>query len=161
MRSKRLLTALVSLLFARFPCASALAETCKYVDKDGHVTYSNVPIPNARKASCIEAPPPVSNVRPAEPNKSQGTPQAASKPGIDGSQLKMTDDRKKALMEELAREQDALIKAREALAQQESMRQGDERNYAKVLERLKPYQDQVAAHEKKIGELRQELANLR
>jgi phage shock protein A len=73
----------------------------------------------------------------------------------------MTEDRKKALMEELASEQDALIKAREALAQQESIRQGDERNYARVLERLKPYQDQVAAHEKKIGELRQELANLR
>ena len=160
MRSKRLLTALVSLLFARFPCTSALAETCKYVDKDGHVTYSNVPIPNARKASCIEAPPPVSNVRPAEPNKSQGTPQPTSK-SSDGSQPKTTDDRKKALMEELAREQDALIKAREALAQQESIRLGDERNYARVLERLKPYQDEVAAHEKKITELRQDLANLR
>ena len=160
MRSKRLLTALVSLLFARFPCTSALAETCKYVDKDGHVTYSNVPIPNARKASCIEAPPPVSDVRPAEPNKSQGTPQPTSK-SSDGSQPKTTDDRKKALMEELAREQDALIKAREALAQQESIRLGDERNYARVLERLKPYQDEVAAHEKKITELRQDLANLR
>jgi len=64
-------------------------------------------------------------------------------------------------MEELAREQDALIKAREALAQQESIRLGDERNYARVLERLKPYQDEVAAHEKKITELRQDLANLR
>ena len=160
MRSKRLLTALVSLLFARFPCTSALAETCKYVDKDGHVTYSNVPIPNARKANCIEAPPPVSNVRPAEPNKSQATPQPTSK-SSDGSQPKTTDDRKKALMEELAREQDALIKAREALAQQESIRLGDERNYARVLERLKPYQDEVAAHEKKITELRQDLANLR
>ena len=126
MRSKQLL---LRLLFTCLPCAAG-AETCKYVDKDGHVTYSNVPIPNARKASCIEAPPPVSNVRPAEPNKSQGTPQAASKPGTDGSQLKMTEDRKKALMEELASEQDALIKAREALAQQESIRQGDERNYA-------------------------------
>ena len=160
MRHKRLLPALVRLLFALFPCASVLAETCKYVDKDGHVTYSNVPIPNARKASCIEAPPPVSNVRPAEQNKSQGTPQPTSK-SSDGSQPKTTDDRKKVLMEELAREQDALIKAREALAQQESIRLGDERNYARVLERLKPYQDEVAAHEKKITELRQDLANLR
>ena len=64
-------------------------------------------------------------------------------------------------MEELMREQDALAKAREALAQQETIRLGDERNYARVLERLKPYQDEVAAHEKKITELRQELANRR
>jgi hypothetical protein len=64
-------------------------------------------------------------------------------------------------VEELAREQDALAKAREALAQQESIRLGDERNYVRVLERLKPYQDEVATHEKTITELRQELTNLR
>ena len=30
------------------------AETCKYVDKEGHVTYSNAPVANSRKVSCIE-----------------------------------------------------------------------------------------------------------
>ena len=157
MRSKQLL---LRLLFTCLPCAAG-AETCKYVDKDGHVTYSNVPIPNARKVACIEAPPPVTNPAATEPTKpGQGTPQAGTKLP-DGSQPKTTDDRRKALAEKLAREQDALTKAREALAQQEAIRLGDERNYARVLERLKPYQDEVATHEKKIAELQQELGNLR
>jgi hypothetical protein len=130
------------------------------VDKDGHVTYSNVPIPNARKVSCIEPPPAVQGGAPTEPNKaSQGAPQTGNK-SSDGAQPKTSDDRRKALMEELAREQDALAKAREALTQQEAIRLGDERNYARVLERLKPYQDEVATHEKNIAELRQELTNL-
>ena len=161
MPSKPVLTTLVSLLFAWLSCPAASAETCTYVDKDGHVTYSNAPVPNARKVGCIEAPPPVKGPAATEPTTpGQGTPQAGSKLP-DGSQPKTSDDRRKALVEELAREQDALVKAREALAQQESIRLGDERNYARVLERLKPYQDEVAAHEKKITELRQDLANLR
>jgi hypothetical protein len=128
---------------------------------EGHVTYSDMPIPNARKLGCIEAPPPVKGAAPTEqPKPSQVTPQAGSKLP-DGSQPKTSDDRRKALVEELAREQDALAKAREALAQQEAIRLGEERNYVRVLERLKPYQDEVATHEKKITELRQELTNLR
>ena len=161
MRSVPVLTTLVNILFAWLSCPAVFAETCKYVDKDGHVTYSNESIPNARKVGCIEAPPPVHGPAATDPTKPiQGAPQAGSKLP-DGSQPRASDDRRKALMEELAREQDALAKAREALAQQEAIRLGDERNYARVLERLKPYQDEVAAHEKKITELRQELANRR
>jgi len=51
--------------------------------------------------------------------------------------------------------------AKQALAEQESIRQGDERNYARVLERLKPYQEAVEQHEKNIASIKQELANLR
>ena len=149
-----------TILVCSFLATTVWAETCKYVDKDGHVTYSNAPVPNARKVGCIEAPPPVKGPAATEPTKpSQETPQAGSKLP-DGSQPKTSDDRRKALMEELAREQDALAKAREALAQQETIRLGGERNYARVIERMKSYQDEVAAHEE-ITELRQDLANLR
>ena len=121
MRSKQLL---LRLLFACLPCAPVLAETCKYVDKDGHVTYSNAPVPNARKVGCIEAPPPVKGHATTDPTKpGQGTPQVGSKLP-EGSQPKTSDDRRKALVEELAREQDALVKAREALAQQAAIRGG-------------------------------------
>ena len=61
----------------------------------------------------------------------------------------------------MAREQDALVKAREALAQQEAIRLGEERNYARVIERLKPYQDEVATHEKRVESIKQEVANLK
>ena len=158
MRSKQLL---LRLLFACLPCAPVLAETCKYVDKDGHVTYSNAPVPNARKVGCIEAPPPVKGHATTDPTKpGQGTPQVGSKLP-EGSQPKTSDDRRKALVEELAREQDALVKAREALAQQAAIRLGEERNYARVIERLKPYQDEVATHEKRVESIKQEVANLK
>ena len=41
------------------------------------------------------------------------------------------------------------------------MRYGDERNYARVQERLKPFQETVAMHEKNIASLQQEIANLK
>ena len=44
--------------------------------------------------------------------------------------------------------------------QQEQVRTGEERNYAKVLERLQPYKDSIETHEKNIEALRRELANL-
>ncbi len=40
------------------------------------------------------------------------------------------------------------------------MRSGDERNYARVEERLQPYKDSVETHEKNIEALRRELNNL-
>jgi hypothetical protein len=70
-------------------------------------------------------------------------------------------ERQREILEkELATEQEALAKARQALAQQESVRSGDERNYARVLERLQPYKESVENHEKNIQALQRELANL-
>ena len=65
------------------------------------------------------------------------------------------------LEQELANEQKLLADARQKLAEQESVRSGDERNYAKVLERLQPYKDSVETHEKNIEALRRELSNAR
>jgi len=161
MPSKPVLTTLVTLLLAWLLCPAALAETCKYIDKDGHVTYSNAPVQTAKRVRCIEAPAPVKGPAATERTKpDQGTPQPGSKLP-DGSQPKASDDRRKALVEELAREQDALVKAREALAQQAAIRLGEERNYARVIERLKPYQDEVATHEKRVESIKQEVANLK
>lgn len=71
-------------------------------------------------------------------------------------------DRQRATLEsELASEEALLVKARAELAEQESIRNGDERNYAKVLERLQKYKDNVQLHEKNVGELQKELGKLR
>ena len=40
------------------------------------------------------------------------------------------------------------------------MRYGDERNYARVLERLQKYKDAVELHQKNVESLRRELLNL-
>ena len=65
------------------------------------------------------------------------------------------------LQKELETEQSALTKAKQDLAQQESVRYGNEQNYARVEERLRPLKDNVETHEKNIEALRRELSNLR
>jgi hypothetical protein len=70
------------------------------------------------------------------------------------------DRQREILQKELATEQEALARARQELAQAESTRSGDERNYARVLERLQPLKDSVETHEKNIQALQRELGNL-
>jgi septal ring factor EnvC (AmiA/AmiB activator) len=69
------------------------------------------------------------------------------------------DRQREILQSELSAEEAALAKARQDLAQQEAVRDGNERNYARVQERLKPYQDSVEAHQKNIEALKREIAN--
>jgi len=65
------------------------------------------------------------------------------------------------LERELTQEEAMLAEARGKLAEQEAIRSGDEKNYAKVLDRLKPYKDAVEVHEKNVDALKRELGNLR
>lgn len=67
---------------------------------------------------------------------------------------------RETLERELKQEEELLAEAKRKLAEQEAIRTGDERNYARVLERLKPYRDAVEVHEKNIEALKRELANL-
>ena len=61
---------------------------------------------------------------------------------------------------ELTQEESMLADAKKKLAEQEAVRSGDEKNYAKVLERLRPYKDTVEVHEKNVEALKRELGNL-
>jgi hypothetical protein len=67
---------------------------------------------------------------------------------------------KETLDRELVMEQDMLADARKKLAVQEAIRTGDEKNYSKVLERLKPFRDAVEVHEKNVEALKREIGNL-
>jgi hypothetical protein len=77
-----------------------------------------------------------------------------------GQRANAKDRQREILQQELASEQQALARAREELAQAENTRSGDERNYAKVLERLQPLKESVEIHEKNIQALQRELGNL-
>jgi len=134
------------------------AQTCKYVDSEGRVIYSNVPIKNARKVTCFEpVKPPPQSTQPAP-----AASDSASQPKVDTTTQRQRDDQRRSILEaELAAEQQRLGEAKRALAEQEEIRLGDERNYQRVLERLKPYQDAVAQHEKNVASIKQEIANLR
>ena len=70
------------------------------------------------------------------------------------------EKQRETLQAELAKEQQLLADAKKALADQEAVRSGNEQNYARVLERLRPYQESVELHEKNIEALQRELANL-
>jgi hypothetical protein len=71
-------------------------------------------------------------------------------------------DRQREILEkELLAEQQLLAKAQKDLVDQESVRSGNEQNYARVLERLQPYKDNVDLHQKNIEALKRELGNIR
>lgn len=70
------------------------------------------------------------------------------------------DKQRQILERELEEERALLDKSKQALAAQEAVRYGDERNYARVLARLKPYQDTVEVHQKNVEALERELALL-
>ena len=50
-----------------------------------------------------------------------------------------------------------LEQAKKALAEQEAIRGGDEKNYQRVLDRLKPYQDAVTKAEQNLDQARRNL----
>ena len=70
------------------------------------------------------------------------------------------EKQRQTLERELAQEQDLLAGAQRKLAEQETIRSGDEKNYARVLERLRPYRDAVEVHAKNVEALKRELSNL-
>jgi hypothetical protein len=86
---------------------------------------------------------------------------AAAFPRESSDQRASAKDRQREILQkELATEQEALKRARQELAQAESIREGGERNYARVQERLQPFKESVETHEKNIQALQRELGNL-
>lgn len=157
------------LLVAFTASAQSWAETCKYVDAEGHVIYSNTPNTppkGAKKVKCFEDPRPkpapaaeAATGRP--PTRSSDTPKGDF-PKVDSqTQKKRDDDRRRILEEELASEQQQLDAAKQELAEQEEVRTGGERNYQRYLDRVQPYRDAVANHERNIEAIKREIANLK
>jgi hypothetical protein len=130
------------------------------VDESGHKSFSNIKSA-AKGAKCtamelgdpITVPATRSAVKTATP---------ATFPKVDDNAQKARDgDRRRILEGELAAEQKNLEQAKKDLAEQESTRSGDERNYQKVLDRLQPFKDGVASHERNVEAIQKEISNLR
>jgi hypothetical protein len=103
------------------------------------------------------------NVVPAQKPKPAPAPRVGqgSFPRESPSARANAKERQREILEkELATEEELLAKAKQALAEQEAVRSGNERNYARVLERLRPFQENVELHTKNVEALRRELANL-
>jgi len=145
----------------------AWAETCKYLDSDGRVIYSNTPNSppkGATKVKCFDDPSPKpapatarnSDAKPANSDARTKLPRVS-----EDTQKTRDNERRRILEQELADETKQLAQAKEQLAAQEATRDGNERNYQRFLERVQPYRDAVATHERNLDAIRREIANLK
>lgn len=155
---------MTAVLAACIPVATA-ADICKYTDEDGRTVYSTVPIKNAKKVVCFKtaAAPPPAPERDDEPSKrTERAVESSPSNKVDGAtQARRDDDRKSILKEELARERKLLDEAQKRFEEEEAIRSGDERNYQRVLDRLKPFQDRINQHQRNVDSLTKELENTR
>lgn len=162
----------IPLLLAALLCSPmASADIYKCVDEAGHVTYTNSK-PSGKGCNTLSRDQAVSSVpssmptpRPAaQPSAPQGGASSAGGgfPRVDpGTQKARDTDRRRILETELSTEQRSLEAARKELDEQESVRNGNERNYQKFLDRVQPYKDKVQLHERNIEALQREISNLR
>ncbi|TSA41544.1 MAG: DUF4124 domain-containing protein [Betaproteobacteria bacterium] len=142
-----LLTALV------FAAQLAHAEMWKCVDRDGNIRYTNVKS-DTKGCKALNLDP----VNTAPATKVQQKPANFPSVGTD-TQRQRDAGRRKILEQELAQEQQQLELAKKQLAEQQDTRSGSEKNYARVEERLKPYETRVRLHEGNVENLKKELAN--
>jgi hypothetical protein len=138
----------------------AQADTLyKCTDAAGRTTYTNQKVA-AKTCTILSQDKPISTFAPPKARPNAPTPDGF--PRVSSETQKNRDgDRRKILSDELASEQRQLGEAKQALAEQEAVREGGERNYQKVIERLKPFQDAVELHERNIDALQKEISNQR
>ena len=122
---------------------------CRLLDLPGAITA-----PPKRPASAPSAAP------------SRATPSAsvapADFPRVDGAAQKARDsDRRQILQDELNNEQQKLADLKKEFNGGQPERQGNERNYAKYLERVEQMKASIARVEQNIDALKREIANIR
>lgn len=146
--------------------ATGLVGTCyadiyKCTDASGHVTYTNQKTPD-KGCVLLSKDQPVSTVPGSRAPAKAAGPSPAGFPKVDSdTQKRRDDDRRKILEQELSAEEKSLDQAKKELTEQESIRSGDEKNYQRVLDRLQPYKDKVALHERNVEALKKEIGNLK
>ncbi len=144
------------LVLAMLLASSAYAEIWECVDKaSGTKRYTNI---RAEARGCramnfepINAAPPR---RPAL--------RTANFPSVDDDTQRQRDaDRRRILDLELAQEEQLLDEAKKQLAEQEAVRNGNERNYARVVERLEPFKQAVRLHEDNVTSIKKEIGSIK
>ena len=154
----------LSLLFA-LPLSRAAARPANIIDKEGRTIYSNVPVKNARKVVCFQPPRCSVRRRPSQaPAKARGAagPTSGQEPQVEPATQRRRDDDRRA-----DSRRGAGARAASAGRSQESARRAGSHplrwgaQLSTVLERLKPYQEAVALHEKNVASIAPRLANLK
>ena len=142
--------------------AGEIQTIWRCIDPSGKTHVTNVKEETTGKDCKVIQTQRVTVVPPQAPAPKAAAKSPAGFPKESPEQRASARDRQRTTLEsELASEEALLAKAKAELAEQESIRTGDERNYAKVLERLQKYKDNVELHTKNAEELRKELGKLR
>ena len=134
------------------------------LEQDGKPHYTNIKKETEGKQQCTVVTREVSVVSaPAQaPQRTAAARTPSDFPRVDRDTQRARDDgRRKILEDELSSEEKGLSDAKAKLAEQESLRNGDEKNYQRVLDRLKPYQDAVDRAERNVAALKRELSSLK
>ncbi|MFC0133921.1 DUF4124 domain-containing protein [Massilia eurypsychrophila] len=142
----------------------------KCVDEGGHVLYTDtlkpgckaLDLPSTGASGPVAAPP--RRAATAATPRSSAAPAAtpAEFPRVSTYQQKARDDdRREILNEELRSEEKKLAELRREFNNGEPERQGNEKNYAKYLERVAQLRDSVGRAEKNLDALKREIANIR
>ena len=161
---------LLAALLAALPVHADVMYQC--VDDSGHKSFSNIKS-SAKGAKCTAMDLGSPSTVPATPaaKAAAKTPTPSDFPKVDDNTQKSRDtDRRRILDSELAAEQKNLAQARKDLAEQEATVLPNERmqtktgggiSGGKVDERVQPYRDKVALHERNIEAIQKEIAKLR
>ncbi len=135
----------------------AHAEMWKCFDTDGNTRYTNVK-GDAKGCKNLALEP--INTAPAPPRAAQQKP--GNFPSVDNDTQRSRDaGRRRILEQELAQEQSQLDAAKKQLIEQKDLRLGNEKNFARVEERVKPFEDKVKLHEGNVESLRRELTSVK
>jgi hypothetical protein len=137
-------TALLSLL-----AAGAGADPVKCVDASGKVLYVEESL--VGEENCKPVRDSMNIVAPQDQPAPRSEPtEGGSRQPRDGNRARARNDAR------LAEAEAKLADAKSKLAEQEAIRDGSERNYARVQERLQPYQAAVERAQQEVNQLKSE-----
>ena len=137
----------IALLALGFGAAAHANTLFKCTDDMGHSTYTNFKAPNRH---CVVLSRDSVAAKPAR----AATRSPSDFPRVSTDTQKNRDgDRRRIVEQELENEQKNLEEAKKTLTEQEALRA--------PLDRLKPFKDRIALHERNLVELQRELSRLR
>lgn len=138
---------------------SAQAEIYKYVDENGHVTFSDVYRKGAKRVDVPGAP---ARAQSGATRASVRVPTPGDFPRIDPATQKRRDDiRRQVLEDEIAAERRNVEEARRQLALGEKLLPGERTSDTGYQARVQRLREVVAQHEQNIAAIQRELARVR
>jgi len=148
----------IALLIAAASLPAAAQTIYKCVDENGGTLISNTRV--NKECQAVVSTPETTLPAPPRPRSATANPTPADFPRVAEDAQKARDkDRRMILEQELSGEQRHLAQAKRDLAEQESLREPPATPAG--VDRLAPYRDRVAQHERNIVAIQKELSGLR